>query len=104
MGRVEGTAFRRVEGVPVLLKEFTPALKRLLPWLRAYMLEREGEWLKLPRGQGSWDGADVSLSSRSTRYNLLGSGRTALERARLATLRDFIAASVAEMLVSRPAG
>eukprot|EP01051_Picozoa_sp_SAG22_P009018 SAG22_NODE_723_length_7636_cov_75.271726_3_plen_213_part_00 len=39
------------------------------------MLEREADWLELPHGQGSWDLQDVTVTSRSSKYNLLSSGR-----------------------------
>ena len=83
------------------LKDFPKHLKRLLPWLREcvhfvhamyahgvdlitaccsrYIVEREAEWAALPRGQGSWDTQDSSLSARSTQYNLLDSGATSHE-------------------------
>jgi hypothetical protein len=82
----------------MLLKSPGSRLQKIMPWLKKYILEREEEWGQLPRGQGAFDEADPTVSARSTAYNLLSSGRTSIEKAKLKILRDAIAAAVVEYM------
>ena len=100
VGRISGTVFTYSENVPMLLKEFGPELKALLPWLKDYILEREAEWIKLPTRSdehGRRDDNNPTLSARSTKYSLLGSGRTALERKNLRLLTEFVADALVDL-------
>lgn len=98
IAQTSSSALKAPHHVPIFLKNPGSRLKKIMPWLKNYILEREEEWKQLPRGQGAFDESDPTVSARSTAYNLLSSGRTVIEKAKLKILRDAIGAAVIEYM------
>ena len=93
IAQTSGSVLKSPHHVPMYLKSAGSRLKKIMPWLKNYILEREEEWKQLPRGQGAFDESDPTVSARSTAYNLLSSGRSVIEKAKLKILRDAIGAA-----------
>ena len=98
IGQTAGTSLKMPHYVPMFLKPAGSRLQKIMPWLKKYVLEREQEWAAMPRGAGAFDAADPTVTARSTQYNLLSSGRSSIEKAKLKILRDAIGGAVVEFM------